>query len=655
MFVCCIAVQLTTAQVQLTNLPTMYISTDGGRDVVEKDVYLNGKISVKSAVAAEEITNVATQIKGRGNSTWDMPKKPYRLKLDKKANIFGLPANEKNWILLANFADKTLMRNAVAFKISELVGLEFTPSVKFVDVVFNNKYIGNYMLTDQVEVAEHRVEIEEQEQTDTSEPALSGGYLLEIDGFADEELKWFLTPRALEVTVKYPKDDEINDAQMAYITNWTNNFENVLFSSDFKDPVKGYRLLVDTATLINWYIACELTGNSDSFWSTYIYKRRNVNKLFFGPLWDYDIAFNNDDRLGDAVNKLMRDAAHQPLTWIQRFCQDEWFQQAVERRWKTLVDSGIEAKIVTFINETETLLQASQQKNYQSWNEYLGINTLYTKVYREYRLFNTYEGGVDFLRQYIQDRIVFLTQRFVPIQEYPTVPFVADSFYYRIVNKRSNNAIDHDNDDSTVNSNLVLWSPSDQDDGQLWQIDSLGDGLFRFTNKKSRLIMTANGWSKNLIQAEARANNDGQKWEIVPLFNGGIYGILNPTSGYSLNNSNGGFDNGTPVIEYDNNMTLEEKLNQHWYLNKVEAIEPMANLVYPSLPTKSFTCHAANQVIYYKDLPNGSTLKVFDLQGIKKFNSVTLANSGNIHLNLHGLYVLTVLTPQGTYSLLIVL
>jgi spore coat protein CotH len=283
------------------------------------------------------------------------------LKLDTKANFFGLPAKEKNWVLLANYADKTLMRNALAFKISELVGLEFTPSVKFVDLIFNGSFLGNYMISDQIEVAKYRVDVDKQEITDTLAPEVTGGYLLEIDGFAAGEPKWFITPEGLKITVKYPKDDEINDAQMSYITNFTNNFENNLFSANFKDPESGYRAMVDTATLVNWYIACELTGNSDSFWSTYVYKKRSEDKLYFGPLWDYDIAFNNDIRLGDAVDKLMRNEAHQPRTWIERIWQDEWFQQAVKRRWNELLAENIETKLLDYINSTADLLEESQR------------------------------------------------------------------------------------------------------------------------------------------------------------------------------------------------------------------------------------------------------------------------------------------------------
>ena len=105
------------------------------------------------------------------------------------------------------------MRNAVAFEVSSFLGMEFTPAVRFVDVVLNGEFMGNYMVSDQVEVAKGRVPVEEQETTDTEEPAITGGYLIELDGFASSEPVWFQTPKGLKVKVKYPKDDEINMKQ----------------------------------------------------------------------------------------------------------------------------------------------------------------------------------------------------------------------------------------------------------------------------------------------------------------------------------------------------------------------------------------------------------------------------------------------------------
>ena len=267
------------AQEQYTQLPTFYIETDNPNATIGKKDYVSGKLTIVSSDQKECMTDALLGIRGRGNSTWGMAKKPYRIKFDSKTRLLNLNAKAKSWVLLANYADKTLMRNAVAFEVSSFLGMEFTPAVRFVDVVLNGEFMGNYMVSDQVEVAKGRVPVEEQETTDTEEPAITGGYLIELDGFASSEPVWFQTPKGLKVTVKYPKDDEINMKQRRYITDYICNFEDVLFSAQFTDPEEGYRAWIDEKSLIDWYIACELVGNSDSFWSTYIYKKREDKHL----------------------------------------------------------------------------------------------------------------------------------------------------------------------------------------------------------------------------------------------------------------------------------------------------------------------------------------------------------------------------------------
>jgi hypothetical protein len=147
------------AQTQRTNLPAIWIQTENSAPILDKENYVNATVTVKSSDPKEELS-IQAGIRGRGNSTWEFPKKPYRIKLDSKTSLLNLQAKEKNWVLLANYADKTLIRNAVAFKISGLVGLEYTPPVRFVDVYLNDALLGNYMLTDQIEVASKRVEVE---------------------------------------------------------------------------------------------------------------------------------------------------------------------------------------------------------------------------------------------------------------------------------------------------------------------------------------------------------------------------------------------------------------------------------------------------------------------------------------------------------------
>ncbi|MDR2474998.1 MAG: CotH kinase family protein [Bacteroidales bacterium] len=586
---------------QMTNLPTIYINTDGGAAITSKTTYVSAKLLIVSSDPSEQLLGtdsdgVKTEIRGRGNSTWNMAKKPYRIKLDKKTRLLNMPASAKSWTLLANYADKSLIRNTVAFKISQLVGLEYTPQHRFVDVVLNGQYIGNYILTDQVEVREHRVPVEEQDvlQGMSSLPDISGGYLIEIDGFASGEPVWFTTGKNLKVTVKYPDSDEIVQQQIDYIQAFTQRFEDALFSQNFTDPDAGYRAFADSASLVNWYICCELTGNSDSFWSTFIYKRRGIDKFFFGPLWDYDIAFNNDSRLGDATRKLMRESAHNPKTWIKRLWEDEWFRQAVYRRWHKLVkDEQIQEKLSTCIDDASYLIDASQQKNYTKWGK------LNQKVYLEQFLFPTYRQYVSHLETYIKQRINFLNESFFidnidnpqePPQPEPSRPFAADDYYYIIQNVKTNSLIDVQSQSTVENAMLTMWSPIPDEPSQEWIIKPTDEtDVFRLINRNSKMAIASEGTTgKNLLQAIPDATDRRQQWRIVPVLTGDIYGLQNVASSYVSYVLGGSSANGVPVLEWNNYMTTQEE--QQWYIQKTDELDDAdKDNSFTTIPSRSAT------------------------------------------------------------------
>jgi hypothetical protein len=643
-----------SAQVQRSNLPTIFITTTNSQPVPDKvnnplGIYVEGNIVIKSTDPTEELSMI-TGIRGRGNATSRMDKKSYRIKLDKKTNILNLPAKEKSWVLLANYADKTLIRNAVAFKISQILGFDFTPSVRFVDLVLNGTFLGNYLLTDQIQVSPGRVNIDEQDSSSVTEPNITGGYLLEQAGDPTGEPVWFLSGKAMKLIVKSPDSDIINSNQVNYIKNYIKDFEARLFSADFKDPIKGYRANVDSISLINWYIACELTGNSDSFWSTYLIKKRSDDKLYFGSLWDYDIAFNNDNRLGDATQKLMRENAWDPKAWIQQMWLDEWFRVAVWRRWQQLASNNLLGNINSYINETATLINTSQQLNFGKWN------VLNSKVYLETYLFSTYGEGVDYLKIYLANRISFLTTSFSKIEaEKPSEPFVASDNYFIIKNKKTNNLIDVTQNSVNANASLTMWESLENDNGQLWEVKKIDENSHRILNKNSGLAMAGNGFSNNLIQIPVDNSDLAQQWIITPVKTGNIYGIVNKKTGYSINNSNGGFANGTNVIEYTNNISGSE--NQQWYFQKVELLPAGVSQSTFSIQHIELYPNPANENVSVRIKINETqnlAIKICSLQGIQMYQTSTdVINSGNYVITIplsgfaSGVYFVNITNTQG--------
>jgi spore coat protein CotH len=369
-------------------ISALYINTNGAA-IDSKDIYVTGTIKLVSNFK-DVVFDGKTEIKGRGNSTWEMAKKPYRIKLDKKSSLLGM-AESKNWVLLANYADKSLMRNELAFVASRSSGLAFTVNSRYVEVYLNGIYNGSYLLTEQVKEGKTQVDVED------------GGYLLEQDGFAAGEPVHFNTQKGMPITIKYP-DEKITTVQKSYITDHVQKFENALFAANFTDPIAGYRKYFDVDSYVNYYIVNEVMGNPDAFWSTFMYKKANDDKIYTGPVWDFDIAINNDDRLGDVTSKLMLNAGFDPKMWIKRLMEDPAFRQKIRSRWNEL-----KPKMQTLpatVSILEKKLAVSQVRNFSRWN------ILNTRVYRQVQIAATFAGEVAYVKNFLSNHINWLDTKF---------------------------------------------------------------------------------------------------------------------------------------------------------------------------------------------------------------------------------------------------
>lgn len=383
------------------DLPIVTITTTGGVPIVSKDVYVTGHLSINPNGA-----NLAPayegdmQIRGRGHSSWDISnKKPYKIKLNSKASLFGFPS-DKEWVLLANFSDKTLLRNMVAMELSRRFQLPFTPHSTPVEVFLNGNYRGTYLLMESIKIAANRVNIPSMAATDTTGVPLTGGYLLEVDERRDGTTL-FETTHQLPVTVHDP--DPAAPEQLVYISDYFEQVEATLDSDNFADPAEGYAKYLDSDTFLNWYLANEINSNVDAafFSSCWMYKQRS-DKLYMGPAWDFDLAFGNVD-YADSQFPIGWYVRQGP--WLNRMFQDPVFAQKAKDRWNALKPGQIDT-IFTYIDQQAEVLNRAQQNNFQRWpimNEY---------VWPVPAIPGTYQGEVDQLKGWLTQRITWMDTAF---------------------------------------------------------------------------------------------------------------------------------------------------------------------------------------------------------------------------------------------------
>ena len=315
-------------------LPVVRIDTDNAAPILDKENYVRATMTLDPNGSGYAPYTGTLGIKGRGNSTWGFPKKPYRLKLDAKSPMMGI-ASSKDWVLLANWFDRSQIRTSAAEAISKSTGLAWTPTYRHVEVVLNGQYVGVYQFTEAVKPAATKVNIPELKETDVAEPAITGGYLLEIDARLEEnDEPGIRTPRNVPVVIKEP--DPATPQQSAYILGKVQQLEDSLFAPDFADPVTGYRRFLDVNSFIDHYLVQEITRNGDGFWSsTYFYKNRNDDRFYFGPMWDFDRSIGSPVTVKPQPPEGWYSRTTPP--WVRRLFQDPAFIAQVDARFRQLL------------------------------------------------------------------------------------------------------------------------------------------------------------------------------------------------------------------------------------------------------------------------------------------------------------------------------
>ena len=346
---------------KVTNLPLMIINTQNSIEPSSLEKYINSNIIIINNNKID--LNQTASIRLRGHSTSSRPKKPYKIKFEKKQKILGISGRYKNWAILANHLDKTLIRNILAFKISEKIGMQFTPRCEPVDIIFNGNFRGNYFICDQIEVKEGRVDIEE-----ISDDDISGGYLIEIDKRAINEEKFFLTNKGIIGEIKYPDSEDITKEQENYIKKYLNKLEKSTYNGNLK--------YLDLPSFYRYFIIEEFAGDIDSTLSSFnCHKKKGDDKLYFGPVWDFDLSFDNAEAMipTNEKNKFTLyygGSAGSAKDFFINLIKTKDVMKNIEKTWIELrADWFIINNLNQFIEEQKEKLKESANLNSLKWYE----------------------------------------------------------------------------------------------------------------------------------------------------------------------------------------------------------------------------------------------------------------------------------------------
>ena len=362
------------AHAQISDVPTIYLSipdvtsvSSWGKeqDADGNDIYRRATIQVVDQYGhLEEFTDPGLSIKVRGNSTASVGngKRPYRLKFDKdvkqggvvtethKHDLLGQGYKKRNWTLLANAFDNSMMRNALTYHIGKYVGMPFCPGYRFVDLVINGEYRGTYQVSDHVEVGTNRVDINE--DTDWFLEGVSWTSMTE-EPYAGTGEPYFNIKNPEPATTA--ELDQLKSDINSWREQWLASFDN-----------GSWQKTNDLASLVRYYIAINLTGDLDG-WFVFKGYRTPDGPFTWGPLWDKDLAFGNH---GDAKDdKMVENYGKCNFEWkIRALQQNRTFMMAVKAKMDELVADGLTDKLMADIDNLADMLSQTQAYNFSIYN-----------------------------------------------------------------------------------------------------------------------------------------------------------------------------------------------------------------------------------------------------------------------------------------------
>lgn len=387
-------------------LPVVHLTTLSGQDIDSKDYYVDAVFWIDSVGARQPAPFKSAQspdtcqVKGRGNWTWrGFDKKPYRIKLGSGAALLGMNKS-KHWALMAAADDNLgFLKNPVGYMLSRKIGLRWTPSEQPVELVLNGQYWGLYFLTETVRVDKKRVNITEQEDGTTEPDSITGGWLVEIDNYKEENRVELTEGNGTPIFITPKTPEVLSNAQRQYLTNEMSWLNQAIYDTTAYDWVQK----CDVREAAKYYLVQELMVDCESYHgSCYLHKdidSKGDVKWYFGPVWDF----------GNALNRLIYSGGrNQNYIWVDPEFSQTWigemypyapFQKALQDEWGLFrrdVLPGLANEIRAYAN---TINEASKA-DYRRWCNSQNVQT-----------YNGVTNAANNLINYLDSHIVWLYQQ----------------------------------------------------------------------------------------------------------------------------------------------------------------------------------------------------------------------------------------------------
>ena len=376
-------------------IPRVVIVTENYQKIKNREIEIPAKLQIWGEKAPEsEIMDLT--IRGRGNTSWtEMPKKSYKIEFVNKQAMLGMP-KDRDWALIANYADKTLMKNYLMYHLSAELGAYYAPRCEFIELYLNKDYLGVYLLTETIKISKNRINIPENENS----------YVVEFDARYEENKQAVFSHILREDSLKYnwrfhfeihsPKN--ASQQTLKNIEDYIQTFETNLTSiHNGKDNHVAQWLDIDE--YVKHYWVQEFSKNPDADFKTSVYFswiKDDVIKM--GPVWDFDLSCGNHDweQYNSPLNWHTKN-----VYWNKLLFKDSIMTYSVTNYW--IANEKFFTNTLNIIDSLQNILQKSAINNYKRWD------ILHSTAYKYHRKsYQTYKEATDDLKFWISERILWI-------------------------------------------------------------------------------------------------------------------------------------------------------------------------------------------------------------------------------------------------------